>query len=352
MRSKVLFLTFVWLLGAIVVLPADQPPTPLPSLIYRCAGTCKGLWWDEYRHRPLRVQQYWRPDDRLSNQKLDVGCFLEAFDDAGNQTEVLGEWGGRLNQELDFFFVDGGNKLIIESSDGADKCLATTVWLHDLQWPSTRNELLLEPAEINCDGEPLGAEHPEVMHLPKVGRVIPSEDGVLLANSLGTGSLDSEKTQLVDLDAKKVVAETDGTLIGRAGPRSFYVVESVYTEHHRLRDRVLKEFSLDGVKVVRSAVGNEYVVRGSRGQLFLTMTVRYGVDTGQPHLDKPEKQVLENEYRLGVRPSAQGAQNPQFPCKILNAPMAWQEAAGGVVVSVEEDCNGKTGYALYRLPKS
>lgn len=354
MRGKALLLALVWFLFEAAMLSAQQPTSSAPKLIYRCSGHCRGVWWDDYRHRPLRLQGYTTAGPIGGGERIGystLGPFLEAFDDAGNRTETLGEWGGGTNVELDFFFVDGGNKLVVVSTDGGDSCATTVVYLHDLQWPPTQNEILLEPTEVMCNGEVVRAEHPEVMHLPTVGMVIPSEDGSLLANSFPTGSGGTGRTQLIDLAARKVVAETNGTLIGRAGPRAFYVVEPLYTErYHHVRDQALKEFSLDGAKVVGRAGSSERVVRGSGGQLILGGTI-HKVDTGQPLYGKPEKQVLEDEFKPGLKASAQGAQSPPFPCKVLNMLNAWQEPSGELVVAVEETCEGKTDYALYRLPK-
>lgn len=329
-----------------------EGPLASPVLIYRCSGHCEGLWWDEYRHQPLRVEEYWRPapfpDGRIGSAY--AGRFLEALGSSGNRVETIWDVSA-TNVALELFFVDAGSKLIIVSTDGGDSCATTTVYLHDLHWPPKQSEVLLEPAEVMCNGYPVRGKHSEAMHLPEVGEVVPSEDGTMLANSFTTGISGPGRTQLVDVLAKKVVAETDGTLIGRCGPRAFYVVEPLYTErYHHIRDEALKEFSLDGAKIVGRANGIEHVVRGSDGRLVFGGTVQK-VDTAQPHYDKSEKQVLEDEFRPGVKATSQGVQRPAFPCQVLNSLNAWQEASGEVVVAVEEQCDGKHGYALYRLPK-
>jgi len=335
-----------------------QPDTsPKATLIYRCPRLCTGLWWDEYRQRPLRLQAYTLAGPIGGGPRIgysNLGPFLEALDSSGDPNETLGEWGGGTNVALDLFFVKGGTQLVVVSTDGGYDCATTIVYLHDLEWECDRTEALLEPREVHCLGESRGPEFPDAVHVPNVGVVVPSEDGRLLANSFDAGRSLTARTQLIDLDAHKVVAETDGSLLGRVAARSFYVAEPIYTEQrHRVRDYVLKEFSEEGVNKVGRAKGTTHVVRGSGGRLFFGGGI-YKVDTSQPHYDKPEAQVMDEEFKAlkaGVKPTPPGYVRPLFPCQILESGPAWQEPAGTIVVAVEERCGEKNGYALYRVPK-
>lgn len=354
MRCNTLLVALFCASFAAMPLFALEPASAAPTLIYRCSHQCRGLWWDQYRHRTLRLQEYTHFGPIGGGTRIGssiIGPFIEALDESGQPVERLLEWASVTNVSLDLFFVDEGRKLVIVSTDGGYDCATTTVYIHDLQWPPTRSEAILEPSEVHCLGEKRGPEFPKAVHLPTVGTVVPSEDGRLLANSFLTGNSLTAKTQLVDLDTRKVVGDTDGALLGRVGARSFYVAEPVYTEQrHLVRDYLLKEFSLEGVKNVGRADGIERVVRGSGGRLLVSGTLQK-VDTGAPHYDKSEKQVIEDQFGSSLNASAQGTRSSAFPCKVLEMRNAWQEPSGDVVVSVEEQCDGKHGYALYRLPK-